>query len=86
MSAPKPPEHFKGKWWRCWLCGGGLTSPDGYMECAVYRGVDARTFATLTEEEGLIQASPKIMPIYVHDSCLEAVHESNPNIAKRIML
>ena len=81
-SQLSPPEHFKGKRWRCWLCGGGFSSGE-WTECAVYRGVDARTFATLTVEEGLIRASPKIMPIYVHDRCLDAMDDE---LAKRIML
>ena len=84
MNTWTPPEHFKGKRWRCWLCGSGFRGSDGWQEVAVYLGENPRTSAVF-DEDGLPRASPKAMPVYVHDCCLMAVHESNPDLAKRIM-
>ncbi len=78
MGTRTPPESFRGKRWRCWLCGRGLfEGKEEWQECAVYRGVKDQL-------SGLsLPASPKIMPIYVHDRCLDAMDDE---LAKRIML
>ena len=79
-----PPEHFNGKLWRCWLCGAGFFGED-WGEYAVYRTPDEYhpNFDAGPGEELFMQQ--EIRPVYLHYRCLDAVHKSNPDLAKRIM-
>ena len=72
MDTWTPPEHFKGKWWRCWLCGGDLTQGERttYIEGILF-----------TDPES--PSCPARGPVFVHSKCHRDAIEHNSQCVKQ---
>ena len=74
MGRWPPPEDFRGKWWRCWLCGGDLTQGEGttYMEGILFTDPEKQ------------EAAPIAGPVFVHSSCYRAADGDNNQILEHL--